>query len=171
MVRDWITNPSMNFGLLLNSDSSASSDSNRIFASSEASYVNQRPKLVVTYTVGDDTTAPGDVTGFTATSGPGLITLTWTNPTDTDFAGVMIRYRTDGTNPQNKDDGLPIPNGNGGKIAGSPGQNMSYVHTNLDPTKRYYYSAFSYDTSNNYSQTAHADAQLSGNMGTSVISK
>jgi hypothetical protein len=41
---------------------------------------------------------------------------------------------------------------------------MSYVHTNLDPTKHYYYSAFSYDTSNNYSQTAYADAQpLSAN--------
>jgi len=36
---------------------------------------------------------------------------------------------------------------------------MSYVHTNLDPTKHYYYSAFSYDISNNYSQTAYADAQ------------
>jgi hypothetical protein len=76
----------------------------------------------------------------------------------------MIRYNTDGTNPQNKDDGLPIPNGNDGKIAGSPGQSMSYVHTNLDPDKHYYYSAFTYDTSNNYSQTAYADAQpLSSN--------
>jgi hypothetical protein len=104
-------------------------------------------------------TAPGDISGFTATSGSGQITLTWTNPTDTDFAGVMIRYRTDGTNPQNKDDGSAIPNGNDGKIVGSPDQNMSYVHTNLDPTKHYYYSAFSYDISNNYSQTAYADAQ------------
>jgi hypothetical protein len=116
---------------------------------------------VVTYTVGDDTTAPGDVSGYTATPGPdrNQITLTWTNPMDTDFAGVMIRYRTDGMYPQTKDDGLAVPNGNGGKIAGLPGQNMSYVHTNLDPTMHYYYSAFSYDTSNNYSQTAHADAQ------------
>ena len=71
----------------------------------------------------------------------------------------MIRYRTDGTNPQNKYDGSPIPNGNDGKIAGLPGQNMSYIHTNLDLTKHYYYSVFTYDTSNNYSQTAYADAQ------------
>lgn len=112
MVREWVANPDINFGLLVNSDSSASADSNRIFASSEASDVNQRPKLVVTYTVGDDTTAPGDVSGFTATPGPdrNQITLHWTNPTDTDFAGVMIRYRTDGTNPQDKYDGSPIPN-------------------------------------------------------------
>jgi len=107
----------------------------------------------------NDTTAPGDVSGFTATPDPGQITLHWTNPTDTDFAGVMIRYRTDGTNPQNKDDGSPIPNDNDGKIPGSPDQNMSYVHTNLDPTKHYFYSAFAYDTSNNFSQTAYADAQ------------
>jgi len=70
MVRDWIANPSTNYGLLLNSDSTASSNSNRFFALSEAPDPNQRPKLVVTYTFGDDTTAPGDVSGFTATPGP-----------------------------------------------------------------------------------------------------
>jgi len=106
-----------------------------------------------------DTTSPGDVTGLDGVSGLGQISLAWTNPADSDFAGVMIRYRTDGTFPQNTTDGLPIPNGNNGKIAGSPGQSMSYVHSNLDSTKSYYYSAFSYDTSNNYSQTAHAFAQ------------
>ena len=117
--------------------------------------------MVVTYTAGDDSTPPGDVTGFVGMPGPdpGQITLAWTNPADTDFAGIMIRYRIDGTYPQTKDDGSPIPNGNDGKIAGSPSQNVSYVHTNLDSATHYYYSAFSYDTSNNYSQTAHADAQ------------
>ena len=77
------------------------------------------------------------------------ITLGWTSPMDSDFAGVMIRYRTDDTFPQNTSDGSPIPNGNDGKIAGSPGQSMSYVHTNLDSTRSYHYSAFSYDTSSN----------------------
>ena len=158
MVRDWVANPSTNYGLLLNSDSVASSDSNRFFASSEASDPSQRPKLVVTYTVGDDTTPPGDVIGFDGVSGHEQITLSWTNPMDSDFAGVMIRFRND-TYPQKTSDGSPIPNGNDGKIAGSPGQSMSYVHTNLDSTKSYHYSAFSYDTSNNYSQTAHAFAQ------------
>jgi hypothetical protein len=105
-----------------------------------------------------DTTPPDDVIDFDGVSGHEQITLSWTNPADSDFAGVMIRYRND-TYPQNTSDGLPIPNGNDGKIAGSPGLSMSYVHTNLDATKSYYYSAFSYDTSNNYSQTAHAFAQ------------
>jgi hypothetical protein len=107
---------------------------------------------------GGDTTAPGDVIDFNGVSGHDQITLGWTNPTDSDFAGVMIRFRND-TYPQNTSDGLPIPNGNNGKIAGSPGQSMSYVHSNLDSTKSYYYSAFSYDTFNNYSQTAHVFAQ------------
>ncbi|OPL13835.1 MAG: hypothetical protein AVO38_12755 [delta proteobacterium ML8_D] len=170
MVRDWVTNPSTNYGLLLNSDSVASSGSNRFFASSEASDPSQRPKLVVTYTVGDDTTPPGDVIDFNGVSGHDQITLGWTNPADSDFAGVMIRFRND-TYPQNTTDGSPIPNGNDGKIAGSPGQSMSYVHTNLDATKSYYYSAFSYDTSNNYSQTAHAFAQpLSSDLNAPVIS-
>ena len=53
MVRDWSANPGSNYGLLLNSDTSASADSYRNFASSEAADANQRPKLVVTYTVGD----------------------------------------------------------------------------------------------------------------------
>ena len=69
-VRDWVANPSINYGLLLNSDSIASSNNNRFFASSEASDTNQRPKLVVTYSVEDDTTPPGDVIGFDGVSGP-----------------------------------------------------------------------------------------------------
>jgi len=51
MVRSWVDVPDTNYGLLVNSDSSASSDSYRTFASSEAviADANQRPKLVVTY--------------------------------------------------------------------------------------------------------------------------
>ena len=58
MVQDWIANPDANFGLLLNSDSIASSSSNRTFASSEASDMNQRPKLEITYTTSGGTPPP-----------------------------------------------------------------------------------------------------------------
>ena len=57
MVREWVANPDINFGLLVNSDSSASADSNRIFASSEASDPNQRPKC-------------GDLYGWRRYNGP-----------------------------------------------------------------------------------------------------
>ncbi|MDD2309698.1 MAG: Ig-like domain-containing protein [Desulfuromonadaceae bacterium] len=59
LVKGWVATPGNNKGLLLNSSSKASSDSNRVFVSSEASDNNQRPKLVVTYTLpSSDTTAP-----------------------------------------------------------------------------------------------------------------
>ncbi len=106
-----------------------------------------------------DNTPPGDVTNLQAVPGPAKVTFSWTNPTDNDFAGVMIRFRTDGTYPQNMTDGYAVPNGNDGKITGNPGANMTYEHNNLDPTKHYYYSFFTYDTSGNYSHTAHIDVQ------------
>ncbi len=79
------------------------------------------------YVVGgtDDTTPPGDVTNLQAVPGPAKVTFSWTNPTDSDFAGVMIRYKTDGTYPQDTNDGYAVPNGNNGKITGNPGQDMS----------------------------------------------
>lgn len=60
IVKDWVVLPGNNRGLLVNSSSKAGADSNRVFASSEAVDANQRPKLVVTYTLAasSDVTAP-----------------------------------------------------------------------------------------------------------------
>jgi len=58
LVKGWVATAANNKGLLLNSSSKASSDSNRVFASSEAADASQRPKLVVLYTLASDTTAP-----------------------------------------------------------------------------------------------------------------
>ncbi|MHB8056969.1 MAG: Ig-like domain-containing protein [Desulfuromonadaceae bacterium] len=49
IVKDWVTTPANNRGMLLNSSSKATSDSNRVFASSETADATQRPKLIVTY--------------------------------------------------------------------------------------------------------------------------
>ncbi|MCJ7817182.1 MAG: DNRLRE domain-containing protein, partial [Candidatus Aenigmarchaeota archaeon] len=49
MLNYWVSNPSQNYGMLVNSDQTASADSNRHFSSSENSNQNQRPKLVITY--------------------------------------------------------------------------------------------------------------------------
>ncbi len=92
------------------------------------------------------------------TPGTGQLTLSWTNPTDSDFVGVMLRYRTDGQYPASYTDGTAVPNGNNGKITGQPGAAGSYTHTGLDAGLTYYYSAFTYDAAGNYSQTAHASA-------------
>jgi hypothetical protein len=49
MVQQWVSNPSSNYGLMLDSDSTAASDSNRLFRPTEYSNPDQRPKLTVTY--------------------------------------------------------------------------------------------------------------------------
>ena len=100
-----------------------------------------------------DTTPPNDVTGFTATPSSGRVSLSWTNPTDADFKGVMLRYRTDGTYPTSKTDGLQAAD-----QTGVPGATDYFDHVSLTNGVTYYYSAFTYDTTLNYSSTAHAQA-------------
>lgn len=71
LVKSWLATPGNNMGMLLNSSNKAAADSNRVFASSDAADSNQRPKLVITYTLpsGTDTTAPA-----VAISAPGSST-------------------------------------------------------------------------------------------------
>ena len=55
MVRDWVSSPSYNYGMMLRSDqgaNKASSDTNRIFVPTENEDASKRPKLVVVYSVG-----------------------------------------------------------------------------------------------------------------------
>ena len=47
MIRDWVNNPSENYGLMLNSDSTAALGSNRYFRPSENSNQDQRPILTI----------------------------------------------------------------------------------------------------------------------------
>lgn len=58
LVKTWLATPAANRGVLLNSSNKATSDSYRLFASSDATDTNLRPKLVVTYNLPSDTTAP-----------------------------------------------------------------------------------------------------------------
>ena len=50
-----------------------------------------------------DTTAPSNVSGFTASAGDSKVSLTWVNPTDSDFAGVKLLCKT-GDYPASYDD-------------------------------------------------------------------
>jgi hypothetical protein len=100
-----------------------------------------------------DTTPPGDVIGFTAKPHNRMVTLSWTDPADLDFAGVVVRYRTDGTYPVTETDGSPV-----GDFSGLPDEFVKTNHTGLQNKVTYYYSAFTHDTSGNYSRTAHSFA-------------
>jgi len=58
IMRDWMNNPEINYGILINADSTASADSYRYFASTEDENSSHRPKLIVTFFVGNDTEDP-----------------------------------------------------------------------------------------------------------------
>jgi hypothetical protein len=58
MVSDWIGNPSANYGLVVNADATASADSFRTFAASEAADAGQRPRLTIVYSTADGLQPP-----------------------------------------------------------------------------------------------------------------
>lgn len=89
-----------------------------------------------------DRTPPAVVTGFTATKGNAQVVLAWTNPTDSDFAGVKILRKT-GSYPTSITDGTVV----------YTGANTSYIDTTVVNDTTYYYRIFPYDTSNNYNIT------------------
>ncbi len=81
-----------------------------------------------------DTTAPGNVTNVQAVPGVGQIALTWSNPTDPDFAGVRI-CRSTVSAPANPDSGQNVYEDTG----------TSYTDTSLTNGIVYYYSFFTKD--------------------------
>ncbi|WDT78943.1 MAG: fibronectin type III domain-containing protein [Candidatus Manganitrophus sp.] len=99
-----------------------------------------------------DTTPPADVQHFSAVPGDREITLQWINPPDVDFAGVLIRYRTD-RYPSDLNDGELL-----GEFTGEPNQSMSVTQSSLENGVTYYYAAASYDLHENRQSTAHASA-------------
>lgn len=107
-----------------------------------------------TFTTNDipDTTPPADIINFAAIGGDGLITLSWTNPPDSDFVGVRIRFRTDNF-PNDINDGISL-----GDFTGKPSETMSTIHRGLQNGVTYYYAASSYDNSGNFQSTVHASA-------------
>ena len=86
------------------------------------------------------------MSGFSAVSTIGTeVTLSWTNPTDDDFAGVTVRRsETD----------YPVDEGSGTEVYRGTG--MSHPDTTVSSGVTYYYSVFSFDEIPNYSAAAQA---------------
>ncbi|MDO8588701.1 MAG: glycoside hydrolase family 9 protein [Armatimonadota bacterium] len=93
-------------------------------------------------------TPPGPVTGFTATTGDLQVSLSWTNPGDSSFAGTMIRYKTTGY-PTSPTDGTLVVD----KLA-APASSDSWIHTNLTNGVTHYYRAFSHNSAANYNASS-----------------
>ena len=87
-----------------------------------------------------DTTPPADVSNFTATAGNFSADLTWMNPSDADFEGVIIRRKT-ASFPANPTDGTFVYQGTA----------QSRTDSGLTDGITYRYRIFSFDEVPNYS--------------------
>ncbi|MFH1171822.1 MAG: fibronectin type III domain-containing protein, partial [bacterium] len=102
-----------------------------------------------TQTVGaGDTTPPREVTGLTGAAGDGTATLTWTDPTDADLAGIQL-YRKNGTNIFLRTD----PQATQITPDAAPGQQTVTV-TGLTNGQVYTFGLFPYDGVPNYASGA-----------------
>ncbi|MDP2662282.1 MAG: hypothetical protein Q8R28_16280, partial [Dehalococcoidia bacterium] len=94
--------------------------------------------------------APSPVITFTATMTGSQTVLNWTNPSDSEFAGVMIRYSTRG---------FPVVSTAGNTLTSTPaGAPSVYTHTDVITGTTYYYSAFTYNQAGRYSLPYQAAA-------------
>ncbi len=103
-----------------------------------------------------DTTVPGPVTKFAVNPSDGQNALTWQNPGDADFWGTRIVFRTD-RYPGAVTDGTLVCD----KV-GVAGTRQQFVHTGLANGTHYYYAAFAYDDTPNYSSPATATGTPAG---------
>ncbi|MFC1703021.1 fibronectin type III domain-containing protein, partial [Patescibacteria group bacterium] len=96
--------------------------------------------VTVTPVAPPDVTAPAAVSVFVADAGDGVIQLTWVNPTDVDFAGVRV-LRKKGSAPAFNTDGTIV----------YEGISDNKLDTGLTNELEYFYTAFTFDTSSNWS--------------------
>ncbi|NQV13329.1 MAG: S8 family serine peptidase [Parcubacteria group bacterium] len=90
---------------------------------------------------------PAVISNFRSVAGNGQAVLTWSNPDDSNFAGVKI-VRKEGGNPQGPTDGTEVYRGDG----------ELHIDTGLATETVYYYGAFSYNNAGGYSNGIYAVA-------------
>ena len=88
-----------------------------------------------------DTTPPAKVSNLNAFPGASSVTLTWQNPDDPDFAGVVIRRDT--ASP-------PMGVADGTAPTGTVVSPQSYKDTSVVAGVTYFFTVFSLDFNNNY---------------------
>ncbi|HNZ84193.1 MAG TPA: fibronectin type III domain-containing protein [Candidatus Pacearchaeota archaeon] len=92
-----------------------------------------------------DIIPPQNVSGFKTVKTDSGMELSWGNPTDLDFQGVIVR-RSDVFFPTDKNQGILV----------YQGKDAIFLDTGLQEGKTYYYAVFSYDGVPNYSSGAIA---------------
>ena len=94
---------------------------------------------------------PASVTDLTVDTGPGRVTLTWTNPGDRDLAGIRVMRRPDAY-PVSPEDGMLVYDGLGTTI----------TETGLAPGARLFYAVFAYDGYGNHAPAAGVTVTVPG---------
>jgi hypothetical protein len=96
-----------------------------------------------------DIECPSDVSNLATSVSVGQIVLTWDDPfNDVDWKGTRLVRKT-GSYPTSPSDGDIIYNG----------QTSTFTDTNVEAGTTYYYAAFAYDDSHNYSDGTVAGAK------------
>jgi hypothetical protein len=103
---------------------------------------NERPVIPA-----PDIIPPANINLFEAEAGDTQVSLKWQSPKEEDFAGLRI-VRSGSFYPSNPWEGDEVYSGSG----------ENFLDHNLENGKRYYYSAFSYDKSGNFSSGAIVSA-------------
>jgi len=129
-----------------------SSDSSKTISSTSESTTSTGTEsstttTTTTTTSSHETTPPGEISNFNIASYENgeQLTLTWANPTDADFTGVVIRVSSV-SYPSTVTDGYLLVD-----IRKTAIENDQYVHRFLNNNQVYYYTVFTYDTYRNYS--------------------
>ncbi|MHC4395701.1 MAG: DNRLRE domain-containing protein [Planctomycetota bacterium] len=102
MVADWVSTPSSNYGMLVNSDDVAAVDSHRFFASSDANDSATRPKLIVTYSGSAPSQASNPSPANTATDVNTTTDLSWTEGSGSTSSDVYFGTTSPGTSQGNQ---------------------------------------------------------------------
>jgi hypothetical protein len=96
-----------------------------------------------------DIQVPANISPFTATAIENTIKLTWTNPADSDFAGVEVRYSSISA-LTTRFSGEQLLNWTTAANQVILGGTTNYYHLNLLTDLTYYYRAWTYDEVPNY---------------------
>jgi hypothetical protein len=116
----------------------------------------------VTTLAAPDTTPPGSVTSVTGTSTGSTVGLSWTNPPDADFAGVMIRRATGSTPPSSATAGTLVTD--------TSRSATGFTDTGLSPSTKYSYALFAHDAVPNYATAATTTSTTGCSRGPQHVS-
>src|SRR2546428_2280368 len=124
-------------------------------------------------TVTIDNQSPGVVTGASATAGSGQVTVSWTNPTDSDFTtgGKLVVLRNTATNSDVPAEGTApaVDTTVGTSVVRYISNGTSFTDTGL-AGGTYYYRIFAKDSSGNYSTAVQVSATPTPAVTTGEVS-